>query len=142
MTFWENLGDTLSAKGREVADKAKNLTEIASLRGQIVTCENTITKNYKDIGKEYYETHKSESGDAFQAKLDAIKNAEKSILELQKRIQELKGTKHCNKCGANVDDDCIYCPKCGCKMDDGFFDEEDEESSDFQDIIQEEDIID
>ena len=140
MTFWENLGGTISAKGKEVADKAKNLTEIASLKGQIITCENVITKNYKDIGKEIYEKHKNDSTEEFKNQMEAIKNAEKAINELQKRIFELKGTKHCVKCGADVDEESIYCPKCGAKMDDEFFD--DDESNDFQDIIKEEDIID
>ncbi len=140
MTFWENLGGTISAKGKEVADKAKNLTEIASLRGQIVTFENTITKNYKDIGKEYYEKHKDDEDAEFTDNIRAIMNAENTIHELQERILELRGTKHCDKCGANVDESCVYCPRCGTKMEDEFFD--DDESDDLQDIIKEEDIID
>ena len=39
MDFFEKLGDTISAKGKEVADKAKDQAEILSLKGQISTCE-------------------------------------------------------------------------------------------------------
>ena len=49
MSFWENLGESISIKGKEVADKAKTFTDIAGLRSQIVTCQNTIKNSYKNI---------------------------------------------------------------------------------------------
>ena len=48
MDFIEKIGDTISAKGKEAADKAKELAEIASLKSQIGTCEEIIKKNYME----------------------------------------------------------------------------------------------
>ena len=45
MDWMEKLGDTISAKGREAADKAKEMAQIASLKSQISTCEEVIKKN-------------------------------------------------------------------------------------------------
>ena len=46
MDFFEKLGDTITTKGKEVTGKAKDLAEIANLKGQIGTCEDVIKKNY------------------------------------------------------------------------------------------------
>ena len=46
MEILEKIGDTISEKGKEAADKAKEIAEIVSLRGQIATCEEVIKKNY------------------------------------------------------------------------------------------------
>ena len=46
MDFLDKLSETITSKGREVSDKAKDLAEIASLKSQINTCEEVIRKNY------------------------------------------------------------------------------------------------
>ena len=69
MAFWENFGETISAKSKEVADKAKNFTDIASLKGQIVSQENVILRYYKEIGREYYAAHKNDETFEFQTKM-------------------------------------------------------------------------
>ena len=35
MDFFERVGETITAKGKDVADKAKDLAEIASLRSRL-----------------------------------------------------------------------------------------------------------
>lgn len=140
MNFWENIGETITTKGKEVADKAKNLTDIASLKGQIATCESTIQKNYKDIGREYFESHKNDEESEYEAQFFAIKNAMTAIEELKKKINEIKGTRHCNHCNEDVPANSIFCPKCGVKLEDEFFDEDEEDSS-LANLIVEEDIL-
>ena len=38
MDFFEKVGETITAKGREVSGKAKDMAEIASIRNQISAC--------------------------------------------------------------------------------------------------------
>lgn len=143
MAFWENFSETITAKSKEMADKAKNFTDIASLKGQIVSQENTILRYYKEIGREYYAAHKMDDAPEFPSQLEAIKSAERSIEELQKKIAELSGTKHCEACGSDVSDDSVFCPKCGAKLEeDTFFDEEDTEEVVVTEIVKEEDAED
>jgi len=131
MAFWEDFSETISIKGKEMADKAKNFTDIASLRGQIVSYENTILRYYREIGRAYYETHKNDITKEFPEQMAAIAKSEKMIKELNNRISELRGTMKCTSCGNDVPNDSVFCPKCGAKMeDDTFFDEEDTASSD------------
>ena len=57
MDFIKKVEETATSKGKVVADKAKQLAEIASLKSQIGTCEEVIKKNYAEIGKLYYENY-------------------------------------------------------------------------------------
>lgn len=129
MAFWENLSGTITAKSKEVADKAKNFTDIASLKGQIVSQENVILRLYKEIGREYFAAHKDDVAAEFPEQMEAVKKAEGLIEEMKKKIADLSGTKHCATCDAEVANDSTFCPKCGAKMEeaaeDVFFDEED-----------------
>ncbi len=58
--FMSKIGETISVKGKEVTDKAKDLAEIANLKSQINTCEDVVRKNYMEIGKKYFELHGAE----------------------------------------------------------------------------------
>lgn len=89
--FVTKVGDTLSAKGKEVTDKAKELAEIANLRSQIRTCEEVVKKNYTEIGKRYYELHGSAPEEEYEEQCRAIQNAQAAITDLEERIKEVKG---------------------------------------------------
>lgn len=91
MDILNKLGDTITAKGREVADKAKETAEIVSLRSQISTCEEVIRKNYMEIGKRYFEQYGDIPEEGFQKQCSAVKNAQNGIKELREKISELKG---------------------------------------------------
>lgn len=141
MAFWEDFGETISMKSREMADKAKNFTDIASLRGQIVSYENTIARYYREIGRAYYHAHKDEEEPESAESMKAIKEAEQMIAELERRISELKGTKKCPSCNSEVPDESVFCLKCGAKMnEDVFFDDEAEVLTDVvvTEIVEEE----
>ncbi len=140
MAFWENLGETITAKSKEVADKAKNFTDIASLKGQIVTQENAILRYYREIGRAYYAAHKNDDTAECQEQFESIKKAEAIIEELQKKIAEISGTKHCTSCNSDVPDDSAFCPKCGAKLEDNtYYDEEDTDEVVVREIIDDED---
>ena len=148
MAFWEDFRETLSMRSRDMADKAKTFTDIASLKGQIVSYENKVLRNYRDIGRAYYKAHKNDLAKEFPTQMDEIATAEQKIYELKKKISELKGTKKCASCGTDIPNDSTFCSKCGHKAEDEtFFDEEDiitdivvDET--ISDIIEEEEIPD
>lgn len=91
MDFIEKLGDTITAKGKEAADKAKDFAEIASLRSQISTCEEVIKKNYMEIGKLFMEQYADDPEAPFEKQRRAIKNAQNGVDDLQRKINEIKG---------------------------------------------------
>lgn len=85
------LGETISIKGKEVTDKAKDLVEIANLKSQIKTSEDVIKRNYMEIGKLYYELHGMEPEADYEEQCRAIENAQNTVNDLEERIREIKG---------------------------------------------------
>lgn len=91
MDFINKVEKTVTAKGQVLADKAKEVAEIASLKGQIGTCEEIIKKNYAEIGRLYYETFGEEPQELFLKQCRAIQNAKRGVQELEQKIKDIKG---------------------------------------------------
>ena len=128
MAFFENLSEVLSSKGKEAAEAAKKVAEIANLKGQIAGVNTEIKKHYVKIGEAYFESYKDSEVDCeFEEDVQAIRDAKKAVAELEKRLRQLKGNIECTACGSQIDAESSFCPKCGAKVEVEFFDEEDEE---------------
>lgn len=91
MDFIEKLGDTITTKGKEAADKAKEMAEVVNLKSQISTCEEVIKKNYMEIGKIYFEQYGDMPEEPFEKQCRAIRNAKNGVEDLQRQIREIKG---------------------------------------------------
>lgn len=91
MDFFENLGETISEKGKQIAGKAKDTAEVLSLKSQISTCEEVIKMNYLEIGRLFYEQYGEDADAPFEKQRNAIKNARIGASELQAKIDRLKG---------------------------------------------------
>lgn len=116
MDFFSKLGDTISSTGRDVSQKAKDLTGIAKLNMDIRSKEEYVLKQYLEIGKQYYEQHKEETDPGF-LEVGLIKDALKEIEALKDEIAEKKGLKKCQSCGAVLSMDDVYCNKCGARYE-------------------------
>ena len=112
----DKLAAMISSKSKMVADKAKVLADIAKKKGEIAACEETIKKNYLELGKMIYEeyerlkeaeTDPAQSNGEISAELSCeegigqvperylkqcktIFNAKRGIAELEKEIREMK----------------------------------------------------
>ena len=91
MEIFDKIGDTITTKGKEVADKAKDMVEVVNLKGQIHSCEEIIKKRYIEIGKIYYEKHGSTPEEEYIDACKDIENAQNTVVDLEARIKELKG---------------------------------------------------
>lgn len=126
MAFFDNLSERLSGKGKEAADAAKKVAEIANLKSRISSAETEIKKNYRKIGEAYYEAYKSaEVTCEFEEYVQAIRDAKSTVEEYRRKINELKGDVECKGCGASIKAGSSFCPNCGTKVEEEFFDEED-----------------
>ena len=60
MEFFDKLSETIVSAGKDVGQKAKDVSEIAKLKMDIRSKEDFVEKQYAEIGKAYYEKHKDE----------------------------------------------------------------------------------
>ncbi len=117
MAFFEDLGNTLSSKGKEVAAKAKEMSEVVSLNNQVATKEKALNQAYITIGKKYYQSVNGvDTTGELTAEFATIAEALQTISELKKQIQDIKGIQFCASCGAENDASNGFCSKCGAKL--------------------------
>ena len=113
MAFLEKVGGTLAAKGREVADKAKEMAEVNRLNGQIHSQTNTAEKIYAEIGKMVCENRENWGQLDITGQLEQLDSIQVEIERLQEEILQVKGIRKCENCGAAIDMRLSYCPECG-----------------------------
>ena len=113
MAFFEKVGGTLAAKGRDVADKAKEMAEVNRLNGQIHSQTNTEEKIYAEIGKMVCEHRENWGQVDVTEQLEQLDSIQAEIARLQEEILRVKGIRKCENCGAAIDMRLSYCPECG-----------------------------
>lgn len=90
MDLVEKMGVILVEKGKVAVDKAKLLSEMATVKGRMDTCEEVLKKNYMEIGKMYCEKYGEQPEERFEKQCRAIRNAAKGKQELEAQLEELK----------------------------------------------------
>ena len=108
MEFFDKLGETLMTAGRDVSQKAKELSGAAKLNLDIKAKEDFVQKQYAEIGRQYYEAHKDDASTEFE-QFASIREALESIEQMKKDLLELKGAKACPQCGAKMSEDAAFC---------------------------------
>lgn len=112
MAFFEELGKTLTDTGKEVATKAKALTEALQLKTQISAEKTKLEEAYAVIGKQYYETI-LEPEECYSKAYEAVRTSRERIAALEIELAQSEGTRICAECGAKVPKDSLFCGKCG-----------------------------
>lgn len=115
MAFLGELGKTLSDTGKEVATKAKALTEAIQLRTQISSEKSKLDEAYLAIGKRYFELHPI-GEEVFSREYDIIRAGLTRIAAMEEELCQTEGTRMCAECGAKVPKDSAFCGKCGAAM--------------------------
>lgn len=116
MDFFSRLGETLTEAGKDVSQKAKDLTGIAKLNMDIKAKEDYMNKQYAAIGKKYYDLHKEDEEPLFE-EMALITEAAEEIQRMERELADLKGMKKCPSCDASMEQDAMFCPKCGAKYE-------------------------
>ncbi|MDO4331833.1 MAG: hypothetical protein Q4C58_04015 [Eubacteriales bacterium] len=117
MDFFEKMGETISTRGKEAAQKAKDVADLARLNAQAGQLEGKIKTYYQIIGEKVYQSEKDQDHSGLEAEFDLINDAFAEIGKIRKQISEIKGTKACAECKAEVDIAFPFCPHCGTKFE-------------------------
>ncbi len=92
MSLWDDITEKVGTGSKIVADKAKEVSEIANLRAQIISCDNTLVKNYKELGKAYFEAHKDEVSGEFDDIMKIIKEASDKKASLNEQLADRRNS--------------------------------------------------
>ena len=126
MEFFDKLSETIVSAGKDVGQKAKDVSEIAKLKMDIRSKEDFVEKQYAELGKAYYEKHKNEESAEGEEKTPEqehfllITEALGEIERMRAEVFKLQGAVECPKCGAKMPQGAAFCSSCGTRMDDIF----------------------
>lgn len=118
MEFFDKLGESLVSAGKDVSQKAKDISEVAKLKLDIKSKEDYVEKQYAALGAAYYEKHKDEEGCEEAEQFFLIKEALEEIERMKAEMLRIQGAAECPNCGARMPEDAAFCSSCGTKMDD------------------------
>lgn len=117
MSAWDNLKGSLFAAGRDVSQKAKEVSEVAKLKMDIHTKEAFVEKQFAALGRAYYETNKDNASEADEEKFAVIKEALEEIERMSQQVLDIQGVVQCPNCGKKMPSDNSFCSDCGTKLD-------------------------
>lgn len=114
-SFWDDLGNTLTRKAKDLSSRAENLYEIQKIRNKLSAQERMTEKLMMDIGKMIYTRY--EQGEAVDGETGAIcEEISQHMLEAdhyRDAIAASKGEKFCPACHKAVMREASFCPYCG-----------------------------
>ena len=93
MEIFEKIGDTIVSAGKDVTEKAKELSSVAKLKMDIRAKEDFVEKQYALIGKKYYEAHKDDDILDYE-ECNVIEEALSAISDMKTQLMNLKGAKN------------------------------------------------
>lgn len=92
MAFLDDVKEKASAFAKSAGATAKEIGNFANLKAQVVSCDGTMLKGYKDLGKAYYEAHKDDEAMEFAEIMTTIKTAEEKKAALEAQLAEAKAS--------------------------------------------------
>ncbi len=125
MAFFENLGKTLSGAAEKVADKAKELGDLAGIKADMLRKESAVKAELLELGELAYNTEKDQAESPYREKCAKITAIYKEIDALKKQYDEARDkedapekepAKVCAACGAEQKPDAEFCDKCGAAL--------------------------
>ena len=113
MAFFEELGKTLTKAGEAAAQKTKEVAELTKANAKILDVKAKLDKAYAAVGKKYMELHPVNEEEDMKAVVEVVYALEDQLRELEKHLQDLKGTVKCEVCGTQCNSEAAFCSKCG-----------------------------
>lgn len=90
MAFFDELSKKLSGVSRVAVRKAKEVTDIGSLKLQIADENRKLSKIYENLGREYYDRFQDEAAEELSGLVKQIKDSTDKIAALQDEISRVE----------------------------------------------------
>lgn len=116
MSIFDELGKKVTSTSQNVAQKTKDMAEIARINSLVSDEEKRINNGYYQIGKQYVALHENDYEGNYAELIHMIKDSENKIRMYNKQIQDIKGVRRCPSCGAEVPVNAVFCNSCGARI--------------------------
>jgi len=116
MDFFNKLGNKITSGANVVANKTKDFAETTKIGIQISQDEGKVKDLYAELGKIYYKKFAANPGEEFLAAFNEIAAIQLRINEAKAQLQQIKGSKICEVCGAEIPANVAFCGSCGAKV--------------------------
>lgn len=90
MAFFDELSKKLSSVSRVAVRKAKEVTDIGSLKLQIADENRRLSKIYENLGREYYDKFQDEAAEELAELVRQVKESTDKIAGLQDEISRVE----------------------------------------------------
>jgi len=102
-----------------VAKTSGELVKSTKLSINLASEEDKLKSLYTEIGKKVHEIYiyGGTLGAAFDDNIRSVEAQQEKIKDLRNKIDAVKGTKTCFKCGKTMERSAEFCPKCGQRAD-------------------------
>ena len=117
MSFFDDVKESLVSAGKDVSQKAKEVSGVARLKLDVKTKEDFVTKQYAELGRMYYEQHKEDEEAVNEEQFEVIREALEEIDRMKTEILNLQGASECPNCGAKMPLGAAFCSSCGTKLE-------------------------
>lgn len=88
--FFDKLSGALNDAANDISDKAKEYSEVSSIKGQIRSQEKVIQATFLEIAKSYYNENKDNTEDKYYDSMKKITEAQKIVDKLNRDIANIK----------------------------------------------------
>jgi len=133
MAFFEDLSKTLSDKGKEAAQKAKEAAGVLQMKAQIASEKNKLKELYGAVGVLCYKKHRDDEDAEFGDLFREIGNVLANVAAMEEKIQKMEGAHVCPSCKKVMKKDALFCSHCGTALKTEEEAEGDEAEEDFWD---------
>lgn len=117
MALLNNISKKITATTQNVVRGTKDFTDIARLNSLISDEQVQIENLYSQVGKLYYESVEIDADSALGKLCLAVTASNERIAKYNEEILEIKGSRRCPKCGADVPLSSAFCGLCGSKIE-------------------------
>lgn len=117
MSFFDKVTVAIGSAGKDVARKAKDVSEASRCTVTIEECEQNIKRISEEIGKYFYENYMGEPEEPYKSWFVEICENINTIREMEEKKRRLRGVEVCQNCGAELRRDANFCNECGAPVD-------------------------
>ncbi len=91
MSFFDEMKESLVSAGKDVSQKAKEVSGVAKLKLDVKSKEDYVEKQYAELGRTYFDAHRDDEENAENEQFKVIKEALAEIERMKTEILNLQG---------------------------------------------------